>query len=225
MTNLPIPATWLRRRLKPKASPRREAGILNMQKISSVAVAMAFMGVLFMSSMSNAKTATAIFAGGCFWCMESEFQEKPGISAVVSGYTGGDEKTARYELVSAKKTDHVEAVEVTYDPAKVSYQQLLEIYWGNIDPTDSGGQFYDRGKHYQTVIFYGSDEEKNLAEASKARVEIKLGKKVATRIEPRKPFFAAENEHQDFYQTNPGHYNRYVEGSGRKEKLKEIWNK
>ncbi|MCE2926742.1 MAG: peptide-methionine (S)-S-oxide reductase MsrA [Rickettsiales bacterium] len=178
-----------------------------------------------MTTSANAKTATAIFAGGCFWCMESEFQEKPGISSVVSGYTGGDEKTARYDLVSSKKTDHVEAVEVTYDPASVSYQQLLDIYWGNIDPTDSGGQFYDRGAHYATVIFYGSDEEKKLAEASRARVEAKLGKSVATRIEPRKAFYTAETEHQDFYKTNSGHYNRYVEGSGRKEKLKQIWGK
>lgn len=176
-----------------------------------------------MSNAAQAKEATAVFAGGCFWCMESEFQEQPGISSVVSGYTGGDEKTARYDLVSAKKTDHVEAVEVTYDPAKVSYQKLLDIYWGNIDPTDAGGQFYDRGAQYATVIYYGSEEERILAQTSKMHAEHKLGKVVATRIEPRQAFYPAEAEHQDFYQTNTGHYKRYVEGSGRKEKLKAIW--
>jgi methionine-S-sulfoxide reductase len=182
------------------------------------------MGMFAMSALANANT-TAIFAGGCFWCMESEFQEQPGVVSVVSGYTGGDAASARYDMVSAKKTQHVEAVEVAYDPAKTSYQRLLDIYWGNIDPTDAGGQFYDRGAHYATVIYYGSDEEKALAEASKAKAEAKLGKPVATRIEQRKPFYAAEAEHQDFYKTNSGHYERYVAGSGRKEKLKDIWGK
>ena len=174
---------------------------------------------------ANAKEAKAIFAGGCFWCMESEFQEENGISSVVSGYTGGKEENPTYAQVSAHKTSHVEAVEVTYDPSKVSYARLLDIYWGNIDPTDAGGQFYDRGAQYATVIFYANEEEKKPAEASKEKVEKKLGKKVATRIEPVQTFYPAEDEHQDYYKTNPGHYNRYVTGSGRKEKLKDIWDK
>jgi peptide-methionine (S)-S-oxide reductase len=185
----------------------------------------AVIGVFVMSNAAEAKEAKAVFAGGCFWCMESEFQDQDGISAVVSGYTGGAEKDPTYAQVSAHKTSHVEAVEVTYDPTKVSYEKLLDIYWGNIDPTDAGGQFYDRGAQYATVIFYGNEEEKKLAEASKEKVEKKLGKKVATRIEPVQAFYPAEAEHQDFYQTNPGHYNRYVAGSGRKEKLKDIWRK
>ena len=181
------------------------------------------MGAMIMSSSAQASEAKAIFAGGCFWCMESEFQEQGGISSVVSGYTGGKEINPTYEQVSAHKTGHVEAVEVTYDPAKVSYQKLLDIYWGNIDPTDAGGQFYDRGAQYATVIYYGNEEEKKLAEASKEKVEKKLGKPVVTRIEPAQVFYPAEAEHQDFYQTNSGHYNRYVAGSGRKDKLKTIW--
>ena len=181
-------------------------------------------GACVMSMQSAAaQPAKAVFAGGCFWCMESEFQEKPGVLAVVSGYTGGDAATARYDLVSAKKTQHVEAVEVAYDAARISYSQLLEIYWGNIDPLDAGGQMYDRGPQYATVIFYGSDQEKQQADASKQAVEKKLGQVVATRIEPLKPFYAAENEHQDYYQTNPSHYNAYVTGSGRKAKLSSLW--
>lgn len=176
-----------------------------------------------MTSNANAATAKAIFAGGCFWCMESEFEEHPGIVSAVSGYTGGEAADANYEAVSAHKTKHVEAVEITYDPAKTSYKQLLEIYWGNIDPTDAGGQMYDRGAQYATVIFYGNDEERNLAEASKEEVGKKLGKPIVTRIEPKQPFYPAEDYHQNYYRTNAAHYQGYVQGSGRKEKLKKIW--
>lgn len=178
-----------------------------------------------MANPSQAAEAKAIFAGGCFWCMESEFQEQAGISSVVSGYTGGDAKDANYEAVSSHKTRHVEAVEVTYDPQKTSYEKLLDIYWGNIDPLDAGGQMFDRGAQYATVIYYGNEEEKKLAEASKEAVAKKLGKPIATRIEPAGPFYPAEEYHQDYYKTNSAHYEGYVRGSGRKEKLKKIWNK
>ena len=183
---------------------------------------LAILGVL-MSTTATAETKTAIFAGGCFWCMESEFQTKPGIISVTSGYTGGAKDDARYDKVSAKKTGHVEAVEVAYDPATVNYAALLDIYWSNIDPTDGGGQFYDRGPQYATVIYYDSDEEKAQAEASKEKIAAKLGKPIAVRIEPRQPFYAAEAEHQDYFETNPTHYNAYVKGSGRKEKIKAIY--
>lgn len=178
-----------------------------------------------MATTAQAETKTAIFAGGCFWCMESEFQTKDGVVSVTSGYTGGSKEDARYDKVSAKKTSHVEAVEIAYDPAKVDYQALLAIFWSNIDPTDDGGQFYDRGPQYATVIYYGDDTEKQLAEASKASISQKLGKPVATRIAPRQPFYVAEAEHQDYFQTNPVHYNAYVKGSGRKEKIKAIYKK
>lgn len=175
------------------------------------------------SSNAYATEAKAIFAGGCFWCMESEFEHTDGVIAVTSGYTGGDAKDANYEAVSSHRTQHVEAVEVTYDPAKIDYAKLLNVYWGNIDPTDSGGQWYDRGSQYATVIFYGNDEEKKLAEASKAEVAKKLGTPIATRIEPAKPFYPAESYHQDYYKTNAQQYQGYVAGSGRKEKLKKLW--
>lgn len=168
-------------------------------------------------------TTKAVFAGGCFWCMESEFEGIDGVTSVVSGYIGGEAKDAKYDLVSAHQTNHVEAVEITYDPAKTNYERLLKVYWGNIDPTDAGGQMFDRGAQYATVIYYANDEEKKLAESSKKMVAKKLGKPIATRIEPLKPFYAAENYHQNFYKTNPTRYKAYSEGSGRKEKLRKIW--
>lgn len=189
------------------------------------------MAILIGGSMANmsqakedeAKHKTAVFAGGCFWCVESEFQERDGIIAVVSGYTGGTVENPRYEQVVSKTTGHVEAVEVVYDPAKINYNQLLKIYWSSIDPTDDGGQFYDRGSQYETVIFYGNEEEKAQAEASKAEISKRLGASVATRIEPRQKFYKAEEAHQDYYLKNPIHYNAYVLGSGRKKKIKEIY--
>ena len=184
------------------------------------------LGVLFMmttSTAAHAGEARAIFAGGCFWCMESEFEHMEGVSAVISGYTGGEAANANYEAVSAHKTKHVEAVEVVYDPAKLDYQRLLDVYWGNIDPTDAGGQMNDRGAQYATVIYYGSDAEKSLAEASKTAVAKKLGKAIATRIEPAKPFYPAEEYHQNYHTTNSLRYQGYVTGSGRKEKLKKVW--
>lgn len=179
--------------------------------------------LMTLSSTAHAAEAKAIFAGGCFWCMESEFEHTDGVKAVVSGYTGGDKENANYQQVSSKQTQHVEAVEVTYDPSKVSYKKLLDVYWGNIDPTDSGGQWYDRGPQYATVIFYGNESEKKQAEASKEAVAKKLGKKIVTRIEPAKPFYKAEDFHQNYYKTNADHYEGYVYSSGRKEKLMRIW--
>jgi methionine-S-sulfoxide reductase len=176
-----------------------------------------------MPANTNAAGAKAIFAGGCFWCMESEFEQEDGIVSAVSGYIGGDAKDANYEAVSAKKTRHIEAVEITYDPAKVDYKKLLKIYWGNIDPTDEGGQMYDRGPQYATVIYYGNQEEKKLAEESKVEVGKKLGKPIATSIEPATTFYPAEDYHQNYYKTNSAHYQGYVQGSGRKEKLKRLW--
>lgn len=184
------------------------------------------LGVLLAMTLptaAHAGEAKAVFAGGCFWCMESEFEHTDGVIAVTSGYIGGDAKDANYEAVSSHKTQHVEAVEVTYDPTKIDYAKLLKVYWGNIDPTDAGGQWYDRGAQYSTVIYYGNDEEKKLAEASKEEVAKKLGKTIATRIEPVTPFYPAEDYHQNYYKTNTAHYEAYAKGSGRKEKLKKLW--
>jgi peptide-methionine (S)-S-oxide reductase len=185
------------------------------------------MGVAAMIGATNgeakaAEIKKAYFAGGCFWCMESEFQGEKGVSAVTSGFIGGPEAKS-YEEVSSGTTGQVEAVEVVYDPLLVGYERLLKIYWGNIDPLDAGGQMHDRGSQYRTVIFYQDEAERILAEGSKQSVAAKLGKPVVTAIEPMPFFHAAADYHQDYYLKNPDRYQGYVSGSGRKEKLKKIW--
>ena len=182
---------------------------------------------LFGGSAMAAKpnpTLEAYFAGGCFWCMESEFQDSDGVSAVISGYMGGSKEDADYKKVSSGRTDHYEAVQVVYDPTKISYEKLLDIYWSNIDPLDAGGQFADRGRHYQTVIFVQNEQERQAAEASKEKVQQKFApEKVATTIQDASPFYAAEEYHQDYYKKNSVHYNMYKYGSGRVSTLKKRW--
>lgn len=178
-----------------------------------------------MSVHAEESKATAIFAGGCFWCMESELQELDGVYSVTSGYTGGHVDNPTYEATGTGNTGHAEAVEVIYDPAKISYEKLLDAFWSNIDPTDAGGQFYDRGSQYRTGIFYMNDEQKQLAEASKTEKEKQLGQPIVTEITKASTFYPAEAYHQDYYKTNPTHYNAYKTGSRRKETLQEIWGK
>jgi peptide-methionine (S)-S-oxide reductase len=168
------------------------------------------------------KTALATFAGGCFWCMEPPYDHIKGIKRTTSGYTGGTTKNPTYEQVSSGKTGHAEAVQIEYDPAQVTYQQLLDIFWTNIDPTNAKGQFVDRGSQYRPEIFYHDEEQKRLAEASKLDVE-KIFGKIEVQITPASVFYEAEAYHQDFYLTNPDHYNAYKKGSGRERRLKELW--
>lgn len=146
-------------------------------------------------------TELATFAGGCFWCMVKPFDQEPGIMKVISGYTGGHKENPTYKEVCSETTGHYEAVQITYDPSVYSYEKLLNIYWQQIDPTDPGGQFYDRGQSYQTVIFYHTEEQKNLAEASKQQLEAsgKFNKPIATKILPASTFYPAEEYHQDYY--------------------------
>lgn len=167
----------------------------------------------------------AIFAGGCFWCMVKPFDQMPGIKKVVSGYTGGDVVNPTYEQVGSGTTGHTEAVEITFDPDVISYQQLVEIYWQQTDPTDAFGQFADRGDSYRPVIFYSSDEQKLTAEASKERLQAseRFKEPIVTTIESAQPFYPAEDYHQDFYRKNPAHYNAYSEGSGRKGFIRQYW--
>jgi len=167
--------------------------------------------------------ARAAFAGGCFWCMEHPFDVLPGVVSTTSGYIGGRTKNPTYEEVSAGESGHAEAVQVTYDPAKISYDTLLDVYWRNVDPLDSGGQFCDRGDQYRTAIFYGNEEEKRLAEASKQKVGARLKKTVATEIVPATEYYAAEGYHQDYYRKNPVRYKFYRWNCGRDQRLKEIW--
>lgn len=169
-------------------------------------------------------TETAIFAGGCFWCMQPGFDNTPGVVRTTVGYSGGDSANPTYEEVSAGNSGHYEVIQIEYDPTQVSYEKLLPIYWENIDPLDAGGQFADRGQHYQTVIFYANDAQKAAAEASKKTIEAKFAPKpVATKILPAKPFYAAEDYHQKYYEKNKLRYNAYKYGSGRVDKLGELW--
>ncbi|MDO4670554.1 MAG: peptide-methionine (S)-S-oxide reductase MsrA [Aerococcus sp.] len=176
--------------------------------------------------METKRTETAIFAGGCFWCMVHPFDEQPGIEAVISGYTGGDVPNPTYEQVCSGKTGHTEAVQITYDPEIMSYRDLVEIYWQQTDPTDAMGQFADRGSSYRPVIFYHDEEQKVIAEQSKANLAAsgRFKKPIVTAIEEEKPFYPAEDYHQDYYQKNPLHYQLYSEGSGRQRFKKKHWN-
>lgn len=168
---------------------------------------------------------TATFAGGCFWCMQGEFDRVPGVSKTIVGYTGGKTKNPTYREVSQGGTGHVEAIQVTYDPAKVSYQKLLDVFWENIDPLDPYGQFCDKGTQYRAGIFYHDDEQKTLAETSKAKVREKFRQEIATVITPASVFYPAEDYHQAFYIKTRDHYKRYRYGCGRDDRLKELWNK
>ncbi|KMY55822.1 methionine sulfoxide reductase [Bacillus sp. FJAT-27231] len=167
----------------------------------------------------------ATFAGGCFWCMVSPFDEQPGIKEVVSGYTGGHTENPTYEEVCSDTTGHYEAVQIKFDPAVFPYKKLVELFWQQIDPTDAGGQFNDRGLSYKTAIFYHDEEQKELAEASKTALEAsgRFQKPVVTAILPAGPFYRAEEKHQHYYKKNPFHYNLYREGSGRAKFIRENW--
>lgn len=173
--------------------------------------------------MSELKVAN--FAGGCFWCMVSPFDELDGIESVVSGYTGGHTENPTYQEVGTNTTGHTEAVQITYDPDKISYEELVDIYWQQTDPTDAGGQFVDRGDSYRPVIFYGDEDEKEKALASKQKLEEsgRFNDPIVTEIEERQTFYPAEDYHQDFYKKNPEHYSRYRQGSGRQSFIDNNW--
>jgi peptide-methionine (S)-S-oxide reductase len=167
--------------------------------------------------------AKATFAGGCFWCMEPPFDEIEGVKSTTSGYIGGEVDDPTYDEVSAGRTGHAEAMQVLYDPEAVSYEELLEVFWHNVDPFDDGGQFCDRGQQYRTGIFVHSDEQRRLAEASKEEVETGLDRAVVTPIETATTFYPAEEYHQDFYEKSPIRYRVYRSGCGRDRRLREVW--
>ena len=167
--------------------------------------------------------ATATFAGGCFWCVEADFEKLEGVVEVISGYSGGQLENPTYEQVSAGGSGHVEAIEVVYDPKRVSYKELLDFFWRHVDPTDPGGQFVDRGPQYRTVIFYHDEEQKRLAEESRRELEIsgRFQKPVATEIIPFSKFYKAEDYHQNYYRKNPLRYKYYRSASGRDQFLEK----
>lgn len=174
---------------------------------------------------STGQSRQAIFAGGCFWCMEPPFAQATGVIEVAVGYCGGEEAEPRYEDVARGLTGHLESVRVVYNPQQISYRQLLEIFWRSIDPTDGMGQFADRGHHYTTAIFYGSEEERLEAEHSKAALNASgvFREPVATVIRPACPFYTAEEYHQGYYKKNAIHYQTYKTGSGRAGFLARVW--
>ncbi|NTV58591.1 MAG: peptide-methionine (S)-S-oxide reductase MsrA, partial [Deltaproteobacteria bacterium] len=169
----------------------------------------------------------AIFAGGCFWCVEADFEKVDGVIEVISGYTGGKTENPTYEGVSAGKTGHVEAIQVVYDPRKISYKELLGFFWRHVDPTDPWGQFVDRGSQYRSAIFVSDDEEKQLAEESRKELEAsgRFDRPIVTEILPATRFYTAEDYHQDYYRTHSTRYNAYRSNSGRDQFLGRVWGK
>ncbi|MFO1481682.1 MAG: peptide-methionine (S)-S-oxide reductase MsrA [Turneriella sp.] len=171
------------------------------------------------------RLSVAVFAGGCFWCMEPPFEKLAGVKAVISGYAGGTEKNPTYDEVSYGRSSHIESVLVLYDPKQVTYEKLLGVFWRNINPEQEDGQFYDVGSQYKTYVFYGNAAERLAAEKSKAEL-LRSGKfrRIATQLRPATEFWPAEDYHQDYYKKNPAHYQRYRVGSGRDAYLKVKWN-
>jgi peptide methionine sulfoxide reductase msrA/msrB len=174
---------------------------------------------------SSANSELATFAGGCFWSMESSIEQIPGVLSVVSGYTGGRKENPTYDEVSSETTGHMESVEVRFDPQQISYDELLQVYWRQINPTDAGGQFYDRGDSYKTAIFYHNEEQKQSAEASKKALAAsgRFDQPIVTDIQPAAIFYQAEEYHQDYYKKNPDHYMSYRKASGRDDYFDKIW--
>ncbi len=171
--------------------------------------------------------AVATFAGGCFWCVESDFDKVPGVVDTISGYTGGTVESPTYRQVTKGGTGHREAVQIRYDPKQVSYERLLHVFWRSVDPTDAGGQFCDRGESYQTAIFVGNEEERRLAEASREILEqsMVLDAPVVTPIEPAGAFYPAEDYHQDYYTKNPVRYRFYRFSCGRDSRVRQLWGR
>jgi len=171
----------------------------------------------------GAQTAKATFAGGCFWCMEPPFDELNGVISTTSGYIGGKTKNPTYEQVSTGTTGHAEALQVVYDPKKITYEMLLDVFWRNIDPLAADGQFCDLGSQYRSAIFYHDANQKSAAEKSKKAVQARFKQPVATEITAATVFYPAEDYHQDYYRKNPVRYKLYSHGCGRAQRLEEVW--
>jgi peptide-methionine (S)-S-oxide reductase len=200
-----------------------KAIVLGASLAFSIALAGAMSGAA--AQQAAQRQATAIFAGGCFWCMEPPFDAIDGVISTTSGYTSGTQPNPTYAQVSAGKTGHTEALKIVYDPSKVSYERLLEVFWRNHDPLTANGQFCDKGSQYRAGIYYGGEKEKQLAEASKAALE-KSGRfkqRIVTEIVAATTFYPAEDYHQDYYLKNPVRYKYYSTSCGRARRLNELW--
>ena len=195
-----------------------------MKKTLTLLFALGLVAVHASAQQPGKGLAKATFAGGCFWCMEPPFDKLPGVVSTTSGYIGGTRKNPTYEQVSAGGTGHAEAVQVVYDPSKINYAKLLEVFWHNVDPLTPDAQFCDHGDQYRTGIFVHDAEQKRLAEESKARVQKKFAeRKVVTEIVQASAFYPAEEYHQDYYEKNPIRYKFYRTSCGRDARLKELW--
>jgi peptide-methionine (S)-S-oxide reductase len=206
-------------------SRRRAAGLAVVALVAVISTARPVAGGETLPT-AEAKLATAVFAGGCFWCMEPPFDKLDGVVRTTSGYTGGHERNPTYEEVSAGTTGHTEAVEIVYDPKKIAYEQLLDVFWKNIDPVAVDRQFCDVGRQYRSGIYFRDDAERIAAAASKAKlVESGRfgGQEIATEIVAATTFYPAEEYHQDYYVKNPLRYKYYRWGCGRDQRLDEIW--
>ncbi len=205
--------------------------MISIRRFAGYAVGLFALGGIAVWSPSVAVEAAvpakAYFAGGCFWCVEEVFEKVDGVIAVVSGYMGGTVANPTYKQVSAGQTGHAESVEVSYDPAKVSYQKLLEEFWHNVDPVTPNAQFCDHGSQYRSAVFYGSDEEKRLTEESKSAIEQskRFSEPIVTQLVKASTFYPAEEYHQDFYKKNPIKYKYYKSSCGRTRRLNALWGK
>jgi len=188
-----------------------------------------FVFLFFLAGTAQSQTtlSTATFAGGCFWCMEPPYDEIPGVISTTSGYIGGQKKNPTYEEVSSGRTGHTEAVQVVYDPKKVSYQKLLDVFWMNIDPTTPNAQFCDHGSQYRSGIFYHNEEQMRLALASRDQIERtkRFREPIVTEITKAATFYPAEDYHQDYYKKNPLRYKFYRANCGRDQRLEQLWGK
>src|SRR5947207_6446042 len=196
-----------------------------MKPILLGAVLFSVTNLALAQKFSPTQTRTAIFAGGCFWCIQPAFDKANGVVKTVVGYCGGTESNPTYALVTSEKTQYRESIEITYDPSKISYDQLLDIYWRQIDPTQADGQFTDIGPSYRAAIFYRNDQEKKIAQASKEKLARsgKFEKPIVTEILPVTKFYPAEEYHQKYYRQNPEHFEAFEEGSGRTSFQKKKW--
>ena len=197
-----------------------------MKTMQAALLLISLAGMVDLAAQESTQTRTAVFAGGCFWCIQPAFDKAPGVIKTVVGYCGGTEPNPTYELVTSEKTQYRESLEVTYDPAKISYEQLLDIYWKQIDPTQADGQFTDIGPSYRAAVFYSNEEEKKTAEGSREKLarSDKFKKPIVTEILPTMKFYPAEAYHQKFYQQNPEHFEAFEEGSGRAAFQKKMWS-
>jgi peptide-methionine (S)-S-oxide reductase len=206
-----------------------DSAMISMQRFAGLSAGFAILGAVAIGSPGEvfgaAAQAKAYFAGGCFWCMEEAFEKVEGVTSVLSGYMGGTVANPSYEQVSAGQTGHAESVEVTYDPAQVTYQQLLDVFWHNVDPLTPNAQFCDHGSQYRSAVFYGTDEERRAAEGSKRAIEQtkRFSQPIVTQLVPAAMFYPAEEYHQDFYKKNPIRYKYYKFSCGRAQRLDALW--